>query len=235
MCRFINTDSSLHEKNIEGLNLYAYCGKNPVRYSDPTGEWFGIDDAVVGTTIIIFGGLTLLSILGVAWATDIQEKFAGAFFNDFSNLLNLFSKQSKKSGKEKGNDIPSWVNKGLVVSDLSAQENASRMLDDKYGKGGWHKGPNSEYNKIVKWISRSLNVIYVPDSIDYSGKFFYDDFGNYMYSVNETKKVYAVQDGPTHVSVRPVGALMEYWINAGSGSIWTQAVKSVIIKWDGGY
>ena len=100
--------------------MFAYCGNNPVRYSDPTGEWFGIDDAVVETTIIIFGGLTLLSILGVAWATDIQEKFAGAFFNDFSNLLNLFSKQSKKSGKEKGNDIPSWVNKGLVVSDLSA-------------------------------------------------------------------------------------------------------------------
>ena len=47
--------------------------------------------------------------------------------------------------------------------------------------------------------------------------------------------VYAVQDGPTHVSVRPVGAPMEAWINAGSGSIWTQAVKSVVIKWDGGY
>ena len=36
-------------------------------------------------------------------------------------------------------------------------------------------------------------------------------------------------------SVRPVGATMEDWINAGSGSIWTQAVKSVVIKWDGGY
>jgi hypothetical protein len=23
------------------------------------------------------------------------------------------------------------------------------------------------------------------------------------------------------------------WVNAGSSSIWTQAVKSVIIKWDG--
>ena len=52
---------------------------------------------------------------------------------------------------------------------------------------------------------------------------------------HETKKVFAVQDGPTHVSVRPVGAPMEDWINAGSGSIWTQAVKSVVIKWDGGY
>ena len=47
--------------------------------------------------------------------------------------------------------------------------------------------------------------------------------------------VYAVRDGPTHVSVRPVGATTEDWINAGSGSIWTQAVKSVIIKWDGDY
>lgn len=32
-----------------------------------------------------------------------------------------------------------------------------------------------------------------------------------------------------------VGATMEDWINAGSGSIWTQAVKSVVVKWDGGY
>lgn len=32
-----------------------------------------------------------------------------------------------------------------------------------------------------------------------------------------------------------VGATMKDWINAGSGSIWTQAVKSVVVKWDGGY
>lgn len=54
-------------------------------------------------------------------------------------------------------------------------------------------------------------------------------------ALNATGVVYAVQDGPTHVSVRPVGAPIEAWINAGSSSIWTQAVKSVVIKWDGGY
>ena len=32
-----------------------------------------------------------------------------------------------------------------------------------------------------------------------------------------------------------VGAPMEAQINAGSGSIQTQAVKSVVIKWNGGY
>lgn len=37
------------------------------------------------------------------------------------------------------------------------------------------------------------------------------------------------------VALLTVGATMEDWINAGFGSIWTQAVKSVVVKWDGGY
>lgn len=37
------------------------------------------------------------------------------------------------------------------------------------------------------------------------------------------------------VALLTVGATMEDWINAGSGSIWTQAVESVVVKWDGGY
>jgi hypothetical protein len=37
------------------------------------------------------------------------------------------------------------------------------------------------------------------------------------------------------VALLTVGATMEDWINADSGSIWTQAVKSVVVKWDGGY
>ena len=53
-------------------------------------------------------------------------------------------------------------------------------------------------------------------------------------ALNATGVVYAVQDNAVHVSVRPVGATMEDWINAGSSSIWTQAVKSAVIKWDGG-
>lgn len=53
--------------------------------------------------------------------------------------------------------------------------------------------------------------------------------------LNATGVVCAVQDGPTHVSVKPVGATVEDWINAGSNSVWTQVVKSVVIKWDGVY
>ena len=51
-------------------------------------------------------------------------------------------------------------------------------------------------------------------------------------ALNSTGIVYAVQDGPTHISVKPVGASVPDWISAGRDSIWTQAVKSVVIKWD---
>ena len=37
----------------------------------------------------------------------------------------------------------------------------------------------------------------------------------------------------TPLSVRHVGATMEDWINIGSSSVWTQAVKFVVVKWDG--
>ena len=51
-----------------------------------------------------------------------------------------------------------------------------------------------------------------------------------MEALNATGVVYAVQDGATHVGVWPVIGTMDDWINADSSSIWTQAVKSVVIK-----
>ena len=37
----------------------------------------------------------------------------------------------------------------------------------------------------------------------------------------------------TRSSVYPIGGTTTDWVNAGSSSIWTQAVKSVVVKWDG--
>ena len=39
--RFINIDdvSYLEPETINGLNLYAYCGDNPIEYFDPNGQW----------------------------------------------------------------------------------------------------------------------------------------------------------------------------------------------------
>ena len=52
-----------------------------------------------------------------------------------------------------------------------------------------------------------------------------------MEALNSTGVVYAVYDGAGHVSVYPIGGTLEDWHNAGSSSIWTKAVKSVVVKW----
>ena len=42
ICRFITIDdiSYIDPETINGLNLYAYCGNNPVMFSDPNGTNF---------------------------------------------------------------------------------------------------------------------------------------------------------------------------------------------------
>ena len=60
--RFITIDdiSYLDPESINGLNLYAYCGNNPVMYYDPTGHLaFFIITAIIGAVIGL--GLTVYS------------------------------------------------------------------------------------------------------------------------------------------------------------------------------
>ena len=60
--RFINADAVeyLDPSSVNGLNLYAYCGNNPVMYSDPTGHfWDYVFDAVFllwGVVDLVNGG-----------------------------------------------------------------------------------------------------------------------------------------------------------------------------------
>ena len=52
LCRFITPDSVdyLNQDSMVGINLYAYCGNDPVMYVDPSGH-FSIG-AVIGGAII---------------------------------------------------------------------------------------------------------------------------------------------------------------------------------------
>ena len=52
-------------------------------------------------------------------------------------------------------------------------------------------------------------------------------------ALNATGVVIAIQDSLTHVTVKPVWATVQDWIDAGSNSQWTAAVKSVVVKWTG--
>ena len=46
--------------------------------------------------------------------------------------------------------------------------------------------------------------------------------------------IYSIKDGASHYSIYPVGATVKQWYDAGSASIWTQTLKAIVVKWDGG-
>lgn len=55
--------------------------------------------------------------------------------------------------------------------------------------------------------------------------------------LNATGKLIAIKDGANHVSVipSPIMGTLQNWIDEGTTHPCTLAVKSVVVKWDGGY
>ena len=69
LCRFISPDSIeyLDPESINGLNLYAYCGNDPVMYSDGSGhmpEWLG--NLLTGIGIVVGTALFVATIVASA-------------------------------------------------------------------------------------------------------------------------------------------------------------------------
>ena len=74
--RFITIDGIeyLDPETINGLNLYAYCGNNPVMYTDPNGtaKWW---EWLLGIVIII--GAVALSVVTAGLAAPVSAAVGG--------------------------------------------------------------------------------------------------------------------------------------------------------------
>ena len=61
--RFMTIDdlSYLDPESINGLNLYAYCGNNPVMYADPSGHrWHNI---IFESTVALIGAIVGMGVV----------------------------------------------------------------------------------------------------------------------------------------------------------------------------
>ena len=83
--RFISPDDTayLNPKNVNGLNLYCYCGNDPVNYADPSGhepEWW--QWLISGLEIV--GGIALCFVPGwQAFGATLIATGAGSFINGY--------------------------------------------------------------------------------------------------------------------------------------------------------
>ncbi len=202
--RFINADTYASTGDgLLGYNMFAYCGNNPVCYSDPTGHFALVDDLLVLLGLAV---VTAVTAIVTAVALPVIQK-------EWNNSVESFSAKPKTDYQEKAKEqvIPKERDNTVYI----------------YRYGGTNPGnltPSSRDVKLASTTGTGLSFSTIPKlgaartTID---------------EINATGIVYAVRDGVNHVSVFPVGGTLEDWHNAGSSSVWTRAIKSVVIKWEG--
>lgn len=160
--RFVNADTYLPTvaKKLIGYNTFAYCYNNSVNLCDKTGFDPDYTDAMDrdDTYVSIFEIIIIIFGLNLLFSSPYTSATPEVLIPEIELPKFEFSKKSKTSGKERANNKPSWVNKGMIDKGKSAEENAWRILNDKYGRGNWNKGPDSEFNKIKKWLTRDCGL-----------------------------------------------------------------------------
>ena len=223
--RFISADVLLSTgQGVLGHNSFAYCGNNSLNRVDSAGQFWSEIWEFAKTAVAEIG--KAMGVMSPAYAVC-----GGAALGDgplpFGDIAGLAGAALLTVGAI-GYGIYQAA-QAPAISIPKAEEKAESIPAPPptptviYRYGGTNPG-NLTPKAKDKYTGLSFSTVPMPGAAMTT-----------IEALNATGVVYAVPDGLTHVSVRPVGAPVEAWINAGSGSIWTQAVKSVVIKWDGGY
>ena len=102
-CRFINADdiSYIEPETIGGLNLYSYCGNNPIMFTDPEGKFLVsfmaslAIAALIGSCVGVAGTLLsdiVTSALNGNWQFSSWETYLGsAIGGAVGGVVSLFS------------------------------------------------------------------------------------------------------------------------------------------------
>ena len=224
--RFLSPDTILGANGgLLGYNLYAYCNNNPVMFVDPSGNFaLSLGSALYGLALAVTALVAvnetveslpplpanpqeLLPLIGVI---DIEDHL--------EDLQDILKKKLIKDIVTKTRDAVAASKDVVVEKDIAKPLPPDTVI---YRYGGTNPG-----NLTPKFKDRG-NGLSFSLTPPISGEAAVTTIG----AINSTGVVWAVRDGVNHVSVRPIGATTLDWIGAGSNSVWTKAVKSVVVRY----
>ena len=221
--RFINADGFVSTgQGVLSCNMFAYCENNPVCRVDAQGYfWTEILEFIQDVAGAVSQAINSMSYSYAACGA-LAVADGPAPFGDAVAVLGVVALTLGAVGYGIYNTVK-------TRSESTSKTKTEELVDSSpsstriYRYGGTNPGnltPKAKDLRDDKGLS--FSTVPMPGAAMTT-----------IEALNATNKVYAVKDGPTHVSVYPIGGTMADWVNEGVDSIWTKAVKSVVVKWDG--
>ena len=148
--RFVNADdvSYLDPETLNGCNLYAYCGNDPINYFDPDGT-FSIS-AVAGSKIaLVFLGI--LALIYIESQTHIIENFVENIVDMTQNLTQNITANDSSIVVDSSISAIKTERKNKNPQDPYARPNQKKQGRERKAKA--RKGPSWEPRSGKRRIS----------------------------------------------------------------------------------
>ena len=87
MSSFLSVDNYVQQPdNSQNFNRYAYCLNNPLKYTDPIGELFGIDDIMFSMIVYGISSVMINGVVNTCVGKNFYDGSYGAFMGSVTSV-----------------------------------------------------------------------------------------------------------------------------------------------------
>ena len=160
--RFLSPDNYVQmPNNSQNFNRYSYCLNNPLKYTDPSGEWFGIDDLIIAGVGFVAGYLSNSITTGNWGMSSVKNGLIGTVVSwlgyntggySASSITNTTWEYSAKIC------INNFANKALPSLTVPISNNFAFSLSPTFGLGTDGFVCGALYGLVMNFGDVSINL-----------------------------------------------------------------------------
>ena len=152
--RFINADAFKYlgaDGPIHGMNLYAYCGNNPVSGCDPTGTFIisGLAAILISCAIVIIGNLVVSSVQDAIAENNTKDSYTK------DEAVAEIEKITGKGTVDFGENGVSIQN-SIETTSRYDRLYVSKIIEKTLREDGTSYTERSAYNLAAEWFGHNL-------------------------------------------------------------------------------